>query len=126
MTPAPITIRADCSDTELNAAVAEHVAGWTMVRIDTQSGKDPSNPERLFPNFPPFCTDANAVLPLLEPFLSWIAHQIIAGIRIKICFRGEQTATNPLAHCYAEATAPTFCRAACYALLRANGVTVVE
>jgi hypothetical protein len=70
----PITIRADCTDTELNAAVAEHVMGLTVMRTKSRGRGnelrddppfifvEPGAPYQPLPNV---ATDANAVLNLL-------------------------------------------------------------
>src|SRR6185295_7177690 len=122
MTPAPITIRADCTDIELSAAVAEHVAGLKVYRTKSYgfSGELVDDAPHLglivdsYRLLPPYATDANAVLPLLGQFRSYNWHidaeergRLNGGFCVSLV-------NGPCAY------APTFCRAACFALLRAN------
>ena len=151
MTPAPITIRADCSDTELNAAVAEHVAHiqeqWVLMkrgyyyrpkeqgytdnieeagrytRDETTihvvfDAEDAVTPHKL--PTPPYATDANSVLKLLTAGDGCFKYSSSLGL---LTYFKDSYSIHPF---YYDGVAPTFCRAACYALLRAHGVTVVE
>lgn len=65
------------------------------------------------PDPPSYLTDANAVLPLLEECGEWSCH------KTKRYFQIEIDAST--AKFYGWAEAPTFCCAACEAILRANG-----
>ena len=73
---------------------------------------------------PPYLTDANAVLALLENekavHISNYGSQGVdwyVEIATKVCHQDEE-------HRAVTGTAPTFCRAACLALLRAHGVNL--
>lgn len=102
------TISTSCTDAELSAAVAEHVAGW-----------DHANISKTF-DVPPFATDANAVLGLLEDYY-WTA--TTGASNDKPCYR--MVAVKVIGrHGWNEAGAGPFARAACFALLKANGVEV--
>lgn len=115
------------SDEQLSALVAEKVAGWTNIRLrnDIQGrlvkrGK-PKGEESVqgFVTVPPYATDANAVLPLLE---NWTAEdfpnrRITMGFSISgfyVDLRGHLEGPS-------YASNKTFARAACLALIRANG-----
>jgi len=105
-TPAPITIRADCSDKQLNEAVMLHVENLSMSRVFRVAD---------------YATDANAVLPLLEKepgcFKYW------SSPSPRVTYFKDRNCDHPFHY---AGTAPTFCRAACFALLRAHGVTVKD
>lgn len=134
---------------ELSAAVAEHVAGWR--RVPPPHGKkrewshmllSPSAKERgndykgqyivvwkdgdLGGDVPKWATSADAVLPLLEKQSVVIANWILpdkgnCGWRVDIYDSIPDASLNKEAGALDKA----FPRAACIALLRANGVEVV-
>lgn len=111
---------------EVNAAVAEYIAGWK--RVSTGGLYAPDLP----PAFnvygidmpvPDYATDANAVLPLLAKFHCSDA-QIYRGTDYYVGIDAEPREFSDKRQF--EATARTFPLAACFALLRANKVTVID
>ncbi len=122
-----MTIKSNCTDAELSAAVAEYVAGWPRVEID-ERGKVFGFRRKIdsFPSLvPPFATSADAVLPLLEK--AGCVREIInsdtglgtfSGWRVEIFVR-----EGPERHVANDQSLP---RAICFALLKANGWTVEE
>lgn len=97
---------------EINAAVAEHVAGFTVRNgyITNVHGDDEEA-------IPPYSTSADAVLPLLERYSEWNmdANYPEPGRERFVCWVENSSGT-----------ADTFPLAACIALLRAHGVKVEE
>lgn len=146
----PMTIKTSVSDEALSAAVAEHVAGYVlfpktieppMSRLevpekwcyrDYKGTFYVGEPYTVHKNEmgltwgymwtrPKFATSADAVLPLLPKKGKggfWTADGGYMGVRI--CIRDINGIIEQ------EALAPTFARAACFALLRAHGCDVVE
>ena len=105
------------TDDELSAAVAEHVAGYKNVIYATHPPRlvadDPERPgERMRIGL--YATSADAVLPLLEKCRHWKAQQWEPNV-----VWVDLDAPN-----YGDGVAETFPRAACVALLRANGIEV--
>jgi len=116
------------TDDELSAAVAEHVAGLTRDFEDVgeercawwENGKGETVPAN-------FATSADAVLPLLDRQHHWLHKSINDGKKItahyvQIDWKPGRASINQADHFCA--TEPTFPRAACIALLRANGIEV--
>ncbi len=114
------------NDQEINAALAEKVAGWKPSNGDFDCAEayektfgEVMDPHKMFPDY---LHDANAVIALLER-----GHH-----DVKLNF----SQTTDEWYCVLEerfigikqhlGIADTFTRAACYALLRAAGVTVTE
>ncbi len=104
------------TDDELSAAVAEYVAGW--VNDGSYWGwRLNSGQVKRRCDLPPYATSADAVLPLLEKYhAAWLAQSVINGCTVVITATGYERFYG---------NSPTFPRAACIALLRANGVEVV-
>ncbi len=63
---------------------------------------------------PDYLHDANAAIALLEKFGGWQAFSDKDGAIVYLRLPGRDQAAG-------SSTAPTFCRAACEAVLRANG-----
>ncbi len=101
-------IKSNCTDAELSAAVAEHVAG---IDPNALTENDHWVKTRII-----YATSADAVLPLLEKF-SWTCDYNLPGYRAIIRI-------NPGRYHLGSAT--TFARAACFALLRAKGWNVED
>jgi hypothetical protein len=130
----PRISQTDCSDEELNSAVALHVAGFTQSVIfgwgDVPMWCDNGKPitttaftesgdgyaERWVPNY---VEDANAIFQLLDD-RDWT----ISKDKNPRTFEWQWNVFSyqPLA----MGIAPTFQLAACFALLKLNGVTVTE
>lgn len=125
----PKTIKSNCSDAELNLAMAPF-SGWIW-HGDLSWPRDPeafywkhSEGQRSYRNLPSFATDANAVLPLLEKFVYVDINRdadfekgpwsVALGVRLSVDSE------------LWIAVAPTFARSACFALLKAQGWIVSE
>lgn len=114
------------TDTELSAAVAEHVAGWTRVLSRPGLWTPPPSKNlmergRYLTEIPPYATSADAVLPLLKKYDFTVAH--LKGppweaIGFEVCIHRDdgQALVNNEGHDFIS-----FPRAACIALLRAHG-----
>lgn len=122
---------------EIEAAVAEHVAGWTRFGMYSHiaSGKQllgchdvlhgtppedrdkPEDDQRYLP-VPNYLTDSNAVLALLEKY---------SGSCVDVSFDREERewTVNLAGHCPMEFST-SFCRAACICLLKASGKVNLE
>lgn len=114
------------TDDELSAAVAEHVAGLTISFGCIASWRQLPNgePEEVQDGpIPNYSTSADAVLPLLE---KWASEAEFNGPSIHMTPDSRWLVSLHNADdIVASATARTLPRAACIALLRANGVEVV-
>lgn len=113
------------TNAQIDAAVAEHVAGWRLFG-DTGRGYPPSkrNDGRNKRMIPPFSTSAGCVLPLLEKVGMWKAEQFLP---FDICRKGQAyrvSVANRHAADFCYADSDSFPLAACIALLRAHGVEV--
>jgi hypothetical protein len=110
------------SDAELEAAVAEKVAGWKTERMSgyhaAYCSVDPfsvrgkvayGSPHEAQADYPRYMTDANAVVALLEKHLweCWVHENGDYSVRL--------SQTSP------PTRTKGFCRAACLALLKAHG-----
>lgn len=130
MTPPKPTLSTGCTDEELSAAVAQHVAGLTPDHFKfnydgettdhccwRRDGKTIGSGA-----CPPFATSADCVLPLLEKHHPWRADcGGEYGYRLSIsALNAEHVGT------YSVAWGSTFARAACFCILRAAGVTIEE
>lgn len=138
-------IKSDCSNEELNAAVAEHVAGYSgrflcgyfkagphnLIRFKDSGNGGIGDYGRYFRDdgtrlycgkphaviAPPlFATDANAMIKLLGQ--DWMVNSDRKGF-VGVNYLGAKDKSH-----YAQST--TFCRAACFALLKSVGVEVVS
>ena len=128
---------------QINAAVAEKVAGWQDIQPQIQlnlpesfrpdlhcnldgmpPGTDPNGPRSKVPDY---LHDANAVIALLEKTFCtfwWVAnHRSFTGRMLH-----KHDAGYDDFHTFGSIPLEdgAFCRAACIALLRANGVIVEE
>lgn len=104
---------------QISAAVAEHVAGWT--RVDPSwPWKDNKGTWCADCEIPKFATSFDAVFPLLEKFGSWDMNW---HATTKIVWVWVYTAGKCERFDGHAGAAPL---AACIALLRAHGVTVVD
>lgn len=109
------------NDSELSAAVAEHVAGLKRVGYNGTSLLVEDS-RGVVLQCPPFATSADAVLPLLEKQSVVIANWILpdegdCGWRVDI----YDSIPNASLNKGAGALDKSFPRAACIALLRAAG-----
>ncbi len=110
------------TDSEIDAAVAEKVAGWKRlhaehafdggVKCEIDAWAAPSG--RIADAVPQFSRSADAVLPLLERMDRWQCDYGRPEKKYRLYFIRRE----------GEGTAATFPRAACLALLRAHGVEV--
>lgn len=144
------------SDPEIEAAVAEYCGGWVRYefirslyifppweaerhdehpsigfkRTDRKGkvqdpGKgfvDSSRPQR-YPNIPSYLTDANVVLALLDDGWYWTSDN---GARYEKGGKIYEVRYARLTGKEGVGKAPTFCRAATIALLKASGKVTVE
>ncbi|HEX2900447.1 MAG TPA: hypothetical protein VHS96_12070 [Bacteroidia bacterium] len=114
------TIKTNCTDAELSAAVAEHVAG-----IDPQAltGNDHWVKTRII-----YATSADAVLPLLENqkwhWRSWKAEAGAEFVWVWVSYIETDDINAPVLS--GNYRCATFARAACFALLKAKGWTAEE
>ncbi len=136
-----MTIKSNCTDAELSAAVAEHVAGWSRVEID-ERGKVFGIRCQIdsFPSLvPPYATSADAVLGLLEKLKTdgwWVETKDHTNglecnerdwLVILTNYNPSDDAFMPEARSrYIEGVSQALPRAICFALLKAAGVTVEE
>ncbi len=115
------------TEDEINAAVAEYVAGWKCEMINGAWSGDPDSSAPVWTSpsgqvstayfIPAFTRSADAVLPLLE---KWPGEWTKTGrMWIELSTYNDEDGPGTV-----EATADTFPLAACIALLRANGITV--
>jgi len=104
------------SNDELNAALAEKVAGWKACSSHTMLASCPNMEFGYDENvaIPPFTQSADAVLPWLEKSDRWWTYESAANL-MTLWTGGDEEDV--------EAEGP-FARAAVIALLRAHGVEV--
>lgn len=121
------------TDDELNGAVAEYVAGLTISFGCIVSWRQLPNgePEEVQDGpIPNYATSADAVLPLLEKYQVW------QSIWNDNPYNGSRGCSVLVSNAFTEdldepkdrsgwCRADSFPRAACIALLRANGVEVI-
>lgn len=134
--PAKLTLTRP-TDAEINAAVAVTCDGWR--RHDYVScGGSPTycwqkgDFQRAEPTH--YLTDSNAVIKLLEKSgydavdvsreiengqMKWVAHLYDWDLT-------DDEERTPPSKCPAHGIADTFNRAACFSLLKANGITIIE
>ena len=142
-----MTLKSTASDAEINAAVAQTVAGWKWVATGYTTDKPPRprwltlaaedtrpplgwvffrdqecpNPCNMRDGLHPLYTnDANAVIELLEKFDVRLQHAKTEHTNswlIEVFVKGTGIISS--------GWRPSFCRADCIALLRAHGVTIV-
>lgn len=110
------------TDDELNAAVATHVCGYAGVDGGMMRLPDTRMRGNVFESWkrvPPYATSADAVLPLLDSpkYIAWWEARLkLNGTHQVRCHQSEVDSFL--------AESATFPRAACIALLRANGIEV--
>lgn len=103
---------------QINAAVAEYVAGWRYTQPSDKMGELWDNERgELELDGPSFATSADAVLPLLERQEWW--SKIGHTNHVEVGYYDD----GP---CMAYGEAATFPMAACIALLNSKGIEVVE
>ena len=134
MTPSSISLHA--SDAEVNAAVAQHCAGW---KPDPYSGHlvppeyTPHEGFYATAKVPPYSTSADAVLSLLEqrPNDLW-SHDVHRALEHEpdgyyryVAWNGVRDGRILSGHHRARMTV-LFARTAAFTLLKAHGVKVVE
>lgn len=113
------------SDEEINALVAEKVAGWMEITIHPSGqviGTHPMGGPRC--QVPDYLHDANAVIELLgeaTPHGDIRIKRRQPSVGLSAPWTVQLNSTLGPIH-----RGETFCLAACYALLRAHGVTVLE
>jgi len=105
------TLPDNASEAKINAAVAKHCAPNGGIDQDENGVTVWRHADGIQRKIPDYLHDASAVLALLASRI-WKAEHTDGDYWFKVSGY--------------EALAPTFCRAACLALLRANGVNVAE
>lgn len=102
------------TDLHLDAAFAEHVAGWMQCeRLGRMVWYDPEGGHEINP--PRFTESADLVLPALEKQRAWVCEKTWDSDEYTV------RVSNPLA---ITARSISFAKAAVIALLRAHGVEV--
>lgn len=102
------------TNAELNAAVAEHVAGWSHCRVidGFAEGVPPIKGYSLI-SCPLYCHDANAAIALLEKNHAWETNFINGSYVVEVWATRQDLQS--------KGRDPSFCVAACKSLLRAHG-----
>lgn len=118
MTP---TLSATCSDDELSAAVAEYVLNRSLHRNKRAYYVENYG----WASIPQFSLSADEVLPLLEKCKGWRCHEHDYNPKLRTV-EAEVACDDREGYFYVHGSAPTFARAACFALLRSKGVVIAE